>query len=70
MRAGVASEEVTVNPEEVPMEAGLLVALLLYLRRRFRFLNRFCVICDQPHLFTSFNMVKPMVRLVYLFLYR
>eukprot|EP01126_Amoeba_proteus_P030162 TRINITY_DN29897_c0_g1_i1.p1 TRINITY_DN29897_c0_g1~~TRINITY_DN29897_c0_g1_i1.p1 ORF type:complete len:357 (-),score=60.67 TRINITY_DN29897_c0_g1_i1:90-1160(-) len=40
---------------------GFLCMVMGYARRRISSLNNFCVICDQPHVFTSGSMLKPAV---------
>eukprot|EP01127_Copromyxa_protea_P010680 TRINITY_DN2618_c0_g1_i1.p1 TRINITY_DN2618_c0_g1~~TRINITY_DN2618_c0_g1_i1.p1 ORF type:complete len:718 (-),score=131.16 TRINITY_DN2618_c0_g1_i1:43-1887(-) len=42
-------------------EFGFLCMIMGYVRSRIPQLNNFCVICDQPHVFTSGNMLMPAV---------
>eukprot|EP01102_Stenamoeba_stenopodia_P018073 TRINITY_DN6580_c0_g1_i1.p1 TRINITY_DN6580_c0_g1~~TRINITY_DN6580_c0_g1_i1.p1 ORF type:complete len:760 (+),score=148.21 TRINITY_DN6580_c0_g1_i1:61-2280(+) len=45
---------------EYSTEGGYLAMIASFLRARLPFLNKHCVICDEPHLFGS-NMIKPSV---------
>eukprot|EP01129_Flabellula_baltica_P010170 TRINITY_DN4268_c0_g1_i2.p1 TRINITY_DN4268_c0_g1~~TRINITY_DN4268_c0_g1_i2.p1 ORF type:complete len:686 (+),score=134.46 TRINITY_DN4268_c0_g1_i2:59-2059(+) len=48
------------KPEHVDMKYGFLTGLFAYIMRRIQTLNRYCVVCDDLHLFTS-SMIKPSV---------
>jgi poly [ADP-ribose] polymerase 6/8 len=49
------------KPGVVDTKYGFLAMLTNYIRLRLSTLNNYCIICDNPHVFATGNMLKPAV---------